>query len=89
MENNNQIQMAATSQIQAQMINHWKEDLHSRWPRTSGHEERQRWFCNLRITQEVSISVGRNQNVLTKNQKMHYVYQYVVQRMATEKKCPP
>jgi hypothetical protein len=49
MENNSQIQMSETSQIQAKMKNHWKEDLHSRWPRTSGYEQRQRWLCNLNI----------------------------------------
>lgn len=52
MENNNQIQMSATSQIQAQIKNHWKEDMHSRWPRTSGNE-RQRWFCNLNIPRKL------------------------------------
>ena len=49
MANNGQIQMSAP-QIQAQLKNHWKDDLQSRWPRTSGTEERYRWLCNLIVT---------------------------------------
>jgi hypothetical protein len=87
MENNNQIQMSAISQIQAQMKNHWKEDLHNRRPRISGNEEVEVVLLP-ECHQEETISVGWNPNMLIKDQKMHHVCQHAAQRMATQKQWP-
>jgi len=88
MENNNQIQMSATSQIQAQMKNHWKEDLHSRWPRISGNEEKQRLFCNLNITRKSLFQLVRITPFSLKIRRCIMSANMLYKKWQQRRKCP-